>query len=121
MKQALLVEDDAIVARLTRMLLVRAGWEVEWVETGRQAIDVLSNRRYSLVLLDIGLPDIDGYGVTLWLRHFEKDRGVARTPILVVSASEVKRRASLDVDGVLQKPLRMNALETALHELEASP
>lgn len=120
MKHALMVEDDPIVARLNRMLLTRAGWETDWVETGRQAIETLSSRRYPLILLDLGLPDVDGAGVVIWLRQFEKERGHARTPLLIVTATEATRINRLDVDGVLQKPLRMSALEQALHCVEGA-
>lgn len=114
MKCALLIEDDPIVARLTRVLLARAGYETVWAETGRQAIDALSERRFPVIFVDLGLPDIDGSGVVIWLRHFEKERSHARAAVFVISANEVRASRALDVDGVLQKPLRMPALEQAL-------
>lgn len=120
MKHLLLVEDDPIIARLTRALVGRAGWDTDWVETGRRAIETLSERRYPLVLLDLGLPDVDGKGVVLWLRHFEADRGHARTPVVVLSATDSPRVTTLDVDTVLQKPLRMAALEEILLRLEVT-
>ena len=120
MKQALLVEDDPVVARLTRALLTRAGWESDWVETGRHAVETLSERRYEAVILDLGLPDLDGICVAVWLRDFEKARGHARSHIVVVSANDLEPSPRLDVDAVLQKPLRMTDLEVALQEVETT-
>lgn len=122
MHTVLLVEDDAIVARLTTVLLTRNGWAVHHVASGRAAIATLSEHRYSLIVLDLGLPDIDGTGVLLWLRAFEARMQRSRTPVVVASASGSRGTGidPNDVDGVLQKPIAMSGLNALLDAKEPS-
>jgi two-component system, OmpR family, response regulator RegX3 len=97
----LLVEDDEPVAQSLRRGLVRYGFEVEWVATGREAL--AAERTYDLVLLDLGLPDTDGLDVCRSLQH----RG-DNVPIIVISArsDETDRVVGLELgaDDYVSKP-----------------
>ncbi len=59
----MVVEDEANIASIVRAYLVRDGFEVIWVRSGEQAIEELPRFEPSLIVLDIGLPGIDGFEV----------------------------------------------------------
>jgi DNA-binding response OmpR family regulator len=103
MKGAILVvEDEQAIAELVRAYLKRDGFGVVWASSGEQAMEELSRHPVRLVVLDIGLPGIDGFEVCRRLR--------ARTgvPILILSArdEEVDRVAGLEAgaDDYVTKP-----------------
>ncbi len=98
----LVVEDEQAIADLVRAYLRKEGFEVVWARSGEQALEELGRHPLRLVVLDIGLPGIDGFEVCRRLR--------ARTgvPILVLSArdDEVDRVAGLEAgaDDYVVKP-----------------
>ncbi|UYQ60423.1 response regulator transcription factor [Streptomyces peucetius] len=99
--RVLLVEDDEPVAQSLRRGLIRYGFEVEWVATGRAALD--ADPVFDLILLDLGLPDTDGLDVC---RALQK-RGDS-VPIIVISArsDETDRVVGLELgaDDYVSKP-----------------
>jgi len=98
----LVVEDEQAIADLVRAYLRRDGFGVVWARSGEQALEELARHPVRLVVLDIGLPGIDGFEVCRRLR--------ARTgvPILILSArdDEVDRVAGLEAgaDDYVTKP-----------------
>jgi len=98
----LIVEDEQAIAELVRAYLRREGFDVVWARSGEQALEELSRHPVRLVVLDIGLPGIDGFEVCRRLR--------SRTavPILILSAreDEVDRVAGLEAgaDDYVVKP-----------------
>jgi len=98
----LVVEDEQAIADLVRAYLTRDGWEITWVRSGEDALDELARHPVRMVVLDIGLPGIDGFEVCRRLR--------ARTsvPILILSArdDEIDRVAGLEAgaDDYVVKP-----------------
>jgi DNA-binding response OmpR family regulator len=99
----LLVEDEPAIADIQRLYLARDGYDVEVVGTGEQALDVVRERRPVAVVLDIGLPGIDGVEVLRRLRA----EGLS-TPVLLVTArdEEVDRVLGLEMgaDDYVTKP-----------------
>jgi signal transduction histidine kinase len=97
------IEDDATSRLLVRTLLSAAGHEVVEASTGIEGVRVAGEMRPDLVLLDINLPGLDGYEVTLRLRSMDGMRGV---PIVAITA-DGDRQTSLAVgaDGFLTKPI----------------
>ena len=67
----LIVEDEEMIARLIRIGLEKAGYSCECVYDGKAAADLLEEKRYDLFLLDIMLPEIDGYELLEYIREFE--------------------------------------------------
>jgi PAS domain S-box-containing protein len=84
-KQVLLVEDDVDLARVIAAGFDRHGVRTIHVTSGSAAIEEASKFRPDLLILDIGLPDIDGYAVVDWLKDHDMLRSV---PVVVYSASE---------------------------------
>jgi len=98
----LVVEDEPQMRRFLRHTLQANGFEVVEAPTGREALAHAASRNPDLLLLDLGLPDMDGLELT---RAVRRDR---RTPIIVVSArgQERDKVAALDLgaDDYLTKP-----------------
>jgi signal transduction histidine kinase len=97
------IEDDPANRLLVRKLLGAAGHEVIDAESGLEGIRIAAARKPDLVLVDIDVPDLDGYEVTLRLRGMPALQG---TPIVAITA-EGDRETSLAVgaDGFIQKPI----------------
>jgi DNA-binding response OmpR family regulator len=98
----LLVEDEPSVGELVRSYLARDGWIVVWVRSGEEALVELDRHAVRIVILDIGLPGIDGFAVC------REMRARSRVPILMLTArdEEADRVVGLEVgaDDYLTKP-----------------
>ncbi|MBB6562682.1 two-component system OmpR family response regulator/two-component system response regulator QseB [Acidovorax soli] len=107
--RALLVEDDDMIGRSLSHALKGAGWSVDWVRNGALAHSALADGDYSCVLLDLGLPGLDGTEV---LRR-ARARGDL-TPVVVLTARDgvEDRVLGLDTgaDDYLLKPFEMSEL-----------
>lgn len=100
--RVLVVDDEEQIRRFLRIVLSAAGYDVDDVSTGREAIERCTARRPDIVLLDLGLPDIDGLEVIRAIRVW------SRVPILVLSVreNEEDKVAALDAgaNDYVQKP-----------------
>ena len=98
----LVVEDEQSIADLVRAYLEREGFRVVWVRTGEAALDELGRHPLRAVVLDIGLPGIDGFEVC------RRIRARSDVPILILSAreDEVDRVSGLEAgaDDYVVKP-----------------
>jgi two-component system, OmpR family, KDP operon response regulator KdpE len=98
----LVVEDEAQMRTFVRLALNSHGYRVLEVETGREALQQAAAHTPDLLLLDLGLPDMDGLEVTRRLREW------SATPVIVISArgQEKQKVEALDVgaDDYLTKP-----------------
>ena len=98
----LLVEDEPSVGELVRSYLARDGWMVIWVRSGEEALVELDRHPVRIVILDVGLPGIDGFEVCRAVR------ARSRVPILMLTArdEEPDRIVGLEVgaDDYLTKP-----------------
>jgi DNA-binding response OmpR family regulator len=109
MPRVLVVEDDDAIARAVVRALEREGYEAVRTGTGAGALDLAAEDRFDLVLLDLGLPDLDGVTVCEELHHL--DRGL---PVLMLTArsDELDVIVGLDAgaDDYVTKPFRMGEL-----------
>jgi two-component system OmpR family response regulator/two-component system response regulator QseB len=107
--RVLLVEDDEMIGHSLREALGAGGWSVDWVKDGLLAQSALADGDYACVLLDLGLPKVDGVEVLRKARA-----GGDRTPVLVLTARDGldDRVAGLDLgaDDYLLKPYEMREL-----------
>jgi len=84
-KKVLIVEDEESLLKLETILLTVKGFEVVGAFTGKMAMDKLATNDFDLVLLDIMLPDIDGYEVCRLIR---KDPRTSAIPIIMLTAKK---------------------------------
>ena len=112
----LLVEDDASLSDGIARILLGAGHAVEARATGSDALEATRSRRFDLMLLDIGLPGIDGYEVLRRLRSAQD-----ATPVLVLTARDhINERVyglDLGADDYLAKPFAMAELGARVRAL----
>lgn len=101
--RVLLVEDDLIAARGVTLMLKAAGAIVDQTDSGEEALELLRHYEYDIVLLDLALPDIDGFEVVRRMRISRND-----TPVIMLSAqtlSQARVKAlSLGADDFITKP-----------------
>lgn len=103
MARILHIEDDPKNRLLVRKLLRAAGHEVEDAETGIEGIRLAADHPPDLVLVDLYLPDLDGYEVTLRLRGLE---ALVETPIVSITAEGDRERSlAVGADGFIAKPI----------------
>ena len=104
----LLVEDEAQMRRFLRAALTSHGYRLVEAQRGGEVVGLATSHNPELVLLDLGLPDIDGFEVTRQLREF------SQVPIIVLSARgrEDDKVAALDAgaNDYVTKPFGMNEL-----------
>ena len=112
----LLIEDDAMLGKALAAALTGEGMSVDWVRDGAHAEAALHDEGYSIVLLDLGLPDADG----LVLLKSSRREG-SETPVLVITARDGvdDRVAGLDLgaDDYLVKPFETRELLARMRAL----
>jgi CheY-like chemotaxis protein/HPt (histidine-containing phosphotransfer) domain-containing protein len=122
-QRILLAEDNLINQKLAEALLSRAGYPVETVENGRQAVEALKARRFGLVLMDVQMPEMDGFEATHLIRSNEGSRD--HTPIIAMTAHALKgdreRCLAAGMDDYLPKPLERAELFKAIERWTQFP
>lgn len=115
MIKILFVEDDRMIGESTNILLQHEGFAVDWVRSGLHALDALSRQQYHLVLLDLGLPELDGMQV---LKRIRQDNKIA---VLIITARDgVKDRVkglNQGADDYLVKPYEFEELVARINAL----
>jgi CheY-like chemotaxis protein len=110
----LLVEDEPIAMLVHRNMLENMGYKPDAAENGKEAL-ALSANDYDLILMDIGLPDMDGIEVTSKIRHREKKENKRRSHIIALTAyllEEVRDKCfAVGMDDIASKPIEANALQ----------
>lgn len=120
-KRILMVEDDGDARTIFRTILEHVGYQVLELTGGATATAVVLRERPDLVLLDIGLPDMDGWEVATRLRN---DPIVGAIPILIVTAEErsdaAHRARQLSV-GLLAKPVSPTVVAAEVRQRVGPP
>lgn len=102
MKRILIIEDDASIAELERDYLEIEGFDIQWVDNGQTGLRKALDEDFSLILLDVMLPGLDGFAVCRAIRK-EKE-----TPIMMVTAKREDidkiRGLGLGADDYMIKP-----------------
>jgi two-component system KDP operon response regulator KdpE len=112
MARVLVVDDDPALLRALRLALHAAGHEVTTAPDGEQGLNQAARSAHEVIVLDLGLPDIDGLEVC------RRIRGWSDVPIIVLSATQAEDRkvAALDggADDYVTKPFGMAELEARI-------
>jgi two-component system OmpR family response regulator len=114
--RVLLVEDDPMLGRAIEQALRDASYAVDWLSDGRLASTALSRHDFEIILLDLGLPELDGLAVLAELRA-KKDS----TPVMIITARDAiqQRIEGLDcgADDYLVKPFAVGELLARMRAL----
>ncbi len=121
--RVLLVEDNPMSQTVTRRFLEKDGHRVAIVETGAKALAELEDQEYDLVLMDLQLPEMDGFQAAAEIRKRRRTRS-GRLPIIAITACAMKgdreRALKAGMDAYLVKPIKHNELYEAVHRLVAA-
>ena len=120
----LVAEDDEPNQQVFRMMLERRGYSVRIVANGRQALAALDEESFDLLLLDVRMPEMDGWQVVESLRRGEGENpGCGRLPVIALTAMAQKshrdRCMQAGMDEYLSKPLRAAELYATLDRVLA--
>ncbi len=121
--RVLLVEDNVVNQTVGRLILQSTGCSVRIAADGNRAVAALAAEDFDLVLMDLHMPDMDGFDATRAIRAEERTTGRAAVPIVALSASVLPedQEKCLDVgmNGHLAKPISRPELENLLRGIPA--
>ncbi len=113
-KRILVVDDDAGILRTFKSILEKEGYIVETAETGKDALKKIKNEKFSVYILDVKLPDMDGTELLLELAETPKTIKIIVTGF---SSEEVgKKAADYGADDFLVKPVKAEELIATVRE-----
>ena len=103
--RVLIAEDNSMNQLLLKFMFRNWGIHITLARDGKEAIDLMEKNGYDLVLLDIQMPNIDGYGVAKWIRETKK----LAVPVIAMTAhtmpTEIEKSIQAGMDDYLPKPL----------------
>lgn len=105
----LVVDDEPAIRALVAKIVERAGYRADLARDGADAIEKLERHRYSVLIVDLMMPIMDGYGVVEWVKHHADPKPA----IIVVSAGDSAALRRLDgsvVHSVIRKPFDVDVL-----------
>ena len=131
-RKVLLAEDNFVNQKLVVTLLQKRGYRVTVANDGIEALSLLERDRFDVVLMDVHMPNMGGFEATTKLRERERIGGLARIPIIALTAlamsGDKERCLEAGMDGYLSKPISapdlfatLNNLFTAGPRLVAAP
>ncbi len=111
MARVLVIDDNVDSRLLVNDLLTVRGFEVAAVSSGREALQTLPNRPADVIILDLQMPEMDGFATLAALRELESS---ADTPVIVMSAhvlpEDQRRMQAAGFDRIISKPFELDAL-----------
>ena len=114
----LLAEDNPINQKLAVIVLQKAGYSVDTVDTGSEAVAKAKLNQYNAILMDVQMPDLDGLEATQQIREWEQARGT-HVPIIAMTAHAMagdrERCLEAGMDDYVTKPLQPRILFSALN------
>jgi signal transduction histidine kinase/ligand-binding sensor domain-containing protein/CheY-like chemotaxis protein len=114
----LVCEDEGINRLYLTRELQGAGYEVETATDGAQAVEKATEGDHALVLMDLGMPQIDGLEATRRIRAWERECGRARIPIIALTAhtyeEDVRKCREAGMDDFVSKPINAERLHAAV-------
>ena len=116
----LLAEDNKVNQRVAARFLERLGHSVVVANDGREAVDRWREQPFDLVLMDVQMPEMDGFEAVAAIRYAELDRGT-RTPVVALTAHAMsgdrERCLAAGMDGYLTKPIKLAQLVEAIESV----
>ena len=117
----LLAEDNAINQKVAQLLLQRAGYAVDAVWDGYQAVEACSSQDYDMVLMDCQMPQMDGLEATRQIRKLEKQQPTIIAVTAHGLADDRKKCLDSGMDDYLSKPYHREQLLKMVQDLIVLP
>lgn len=118
MKTVLIADDKPTGRELIRTVLEKSGYSVIEASDGMEALQFARERNPDLIILDLHMPGLDGFGV---IQELRRDAHFAATPIMALTASAMQgdreRAMAVGFTGYVTKPIRLGALRGEVERL----
>jgi signal transduction histidine kinase/CheY-like chemotaxis protein/HPt (histidine-containing phosphotransfer) domain-containing protein len=118
--RVLVVEDNPVNLAVVKKMLERAGLTPETANDGLEAMEVLRQAQFDVVLMDCQMPRMDGYEATEAIRERESRQGLMRMPVIAMTANAMagdrERCLAAGMDDYLSKPVKPSQLENMLRQ-----
>jgi CheY-like chemotaxis protein len=118
--RVLLAEDNLVNQKLAERLLLKHGFTVQIAKNGLEAVAAWRNGKFDLVLMDVQMPEMDGFEATSEIRQHEKATGT-RIPIVALTAHAMKgdeeRCLEAGMDAYVSKPIQPHHLFSTISSL----
>ncbi|MDH3360687.1 MAG: response regulator, partial [Desulfobulbaceae bacterium] len=120
----LLIEDDKLNQKMATHFLEKEGHEVVAARNGKEALAAMDNYRFDIILMDVHMPEMDGYDATRHIRTRSKDKG-GDVPIIALTAFAFKedrdRCLEVGMDAFVTKPIDRKELFRVMAGMVGSP
>lgn len=117
-KKVVLVDDEPGIRETVSMILEDWGFNVISVSNGRSAVEIIKNKKPDLILLDIGIPEIDGYKVC---NIVKQDYQLKKIPVIIFTGhgktKEVNKAFESGADDYMIKPIDWDRLKEKISKL----
>lgn len=117
-RYVLIVEDNPIASKIQKMIMEHLKFDVDCAMTGEEGMDLACKKKYDLILMDLGLPGIDGIETTKRIKSILSSTKNTLTPIVAVTANEdsiIRERCiQAGMDDVISKPFTSIAAKELL-------
>jgi CheY-like chemotaxis protein len=118
-KTVLFVDDQQIVLDVGSLMLQKLGYNVLAVSNGNRAINILKKNKVAFVLLDMLMPDMNGFQIYHKLKKIQPNVKIILTSGHAVFQSE-RRSESIGFDGFIQKPFNLKQLSEKIENIRAN-
>jgi CheY-like chemotaxis protein/HPt (histidine-containing phosphotransfer) domain-containing protein len=123
--RVLVAEDTPFNQKFIARLMERWRQQVTIVENGHEALAAMERETFDLVLMDVQMPEMDGFATTAAIRRREAQRGGPAVPIIAMTAHAMKgdreRCLAAGMNAYVSKPIAIEALQNAIREVLGTP
>ncbi|MCP3877461.1 MAG: PAS domain S-box protein [Sulfitobacter sp.] len=124
-EQVLLVEDNPVSQSLAREMLRRRGLNVQSASNGLEAVELATHDKFDVILMDVQMPELDGYEATRRILDWEQNSGRRHTPIIALTAHALpqdrERCFAAGMDDYLVKPYNQESLSNIIFRWLSPP
>lgn len=119
-RNILLVEDDYVSQLVIKQICKMKKWNISVAQNGKEALEILENNKFNLILMDIQMPEMSGFDLTKIIREKEKSTG-DHTPIIATTAYAMERdkenALNTGMDDYISKPIDITKLQEIINQV----
>lgn len=114
----ILAADDSLPNQiLLQICAAQAGFHIDIANNGREAVELCRNQSYSIIFLDIHMPEVDGFEALDLIRKYEFDNVLPRTPIIALTGSTFQEKGTTCLDAGFDDFVEKSSFQSVLNEM----